>query len=207
MSSDSNLNPKFSLWMPGPIEETVDIYADWAASYDDDLAKFSYETPQRIVAAFAKLITPDARILDFGCGTGLSGQALQMSGYTNLDGINISTPMLKKAQSRNIYSKLWEGQPGQMTSVINGQYDVTVAAGVVSLGVAPPEPLSMIIDHLALEGLIGLSCNDPTLQHRSYDAVLDQEISIDRVCTLSRAHGPHLRQQQMGSDVIVLQRL
>jgi predicted TPR repeat methyltransferase len=159
------------------------------------------------MAALAKLTTPDARILDFGCGTGLSGQALQMTGFTNLDDINISTPMLKKAQSRNISSKVWEGQPGQMTSVINGQYDVTVAAGVVSLGAAPPEPLSMIIDHLAPEGLIGLSCNDQTLQHGSYDAVLDQEISLDRVRMLSRAHGPHLRQQEMGSDVIVLQRL
>jgi predicted TPR repeat methyltransferase len=207
MSSDSNLNTKFPLWVPRPVEETLDIYANWAASYDDDLAEAGYETPHRIAAALAKLTTPDARILDFGCGTGLSGQPLQLAGFTNLDGIDISAPMLDKAQSRNIYSRLWQGQPGEMTGVTAGQYDVIVAAGVVSLGAAPPETLSMIIDYLAPEGLIGLSFNDPTLDHGSYEAVLDQEISLDRVSTLSCTHGPHLRQQEMGSNVIVLQRL
>jgi predicted TPR repeat methyltransferase len=189
------------------VEETLDIYANWAASYDDDLAEAGYETPHRIAAALAKLTTPDARILDFGCGTGLSGQALQIAGFKNLDGIDISAPMLNKAQIRNIYHMLWQGQPGEMTGVTAGQYDVIVAAGVVSLGAAPPETLSMIIDYLAPEGLIGLSFNDPTLDHGSYEAVLGQEISLDRVSTLSCTHGPHLRQQEMGSNVIVLQRL
>ena len=115
--------------------------------------------------------------------------------------------MLNKAQIRNIYHMLWQGQPGEMTGVTAGQYDVIVAAGVVSLGAAPPETLSMIIDHLAPEGLIGLSFNDPTLDHGSYEAVLDQETSLDRVRTLSCTYGPHLRQQKMGSNVIVLQRL
>ena len=207
MSSDSNLNTKFPLWVLRPVEKTLGIYANWAASYDDDLAEAGYETPHRIAAALAKLTTPDARILDFGCGTGLSGQALQLAGFTNLDGIDISAPMLDKAQSRNIYSRLWQGQPGEMTGVTAGQYDVIVAAGVVSLGAAPPETLSMIIDYLAPEGLIGLSFNDPTLDHGSYEAVLGQEISLDRVSTLSCTHGPHLRQQEMGSNVIVLQRL
>ena len=207
MSSDSNLNTKFPLWVLRPIKKTLGIYANWAARYDDDLAEAGYETPHRIAAALAKLTTPDARILDFGCGTGLSGQALQIAGFKNLDGIDISAPMLNKAQIRNIYHMLWQGQPGEMTGVTAGQYDVIVAAGVVSLGAAPPETLSMIIDHLAPEGLIGLSFNDPTLDHGSYEAVLDQETSLDRVRTLSCTHGPHLRQQKMGSNVIVLQRL
>jgi len=207
MSSYSNLNTKFPLWVLRPIEKTLGIYANWAASYDDDLAEAGYETPHRIAAALTKLTTLDARILDFGCGMGLSGQALQMAEFTNLDGSDISATMLNTAQSRNIYSRLWQGQPGEMTDVTAGQYDVIVAAGVVSLGAAPPETLSMIIDHLAPEGLISLSFNDPTLDHGSYEAVLDQAILLDRVRTLSCTHGPHLRQQEIGSNVIVLQRL
>lgn len=207
MSSDSNLNTKFPLWVLRPVEKTLGIYANWAASYDDDLAEAGYETPHRIAAALTKLTTPDTRILDFGCGTGLSGQALQMAEFTNLDCSGISATMLNTAQSRNIYSRLWQSQPGEMTDVTAGQYDVIVAAGVAYLGAAPPETLSVIIDHLAPEGLIGLSFHDPTLDHGSYEAVLDQEISLDRVRTLSCTHGPHLRQQEMGSNVIVLQRL
>ena len=45
MSSDSNLNTKLPLWVLRPVEETLDIYADWAASYDDDLAEFGCEAP------------------------------------------------------------------------------------------------------------------------------------------------------------------
>ena len=134
MSSDSNLNTKFPLWVLRPVEKTLGIYANWAASYDDDLAEAGYETPHRIAAALTKLTTLDARILDFGCGMGLSGQALQMAEFTNLDDSDISATMLNTAQSRNIYSRLWQGQPGEMTDVTAGQYDVIVAAGVVYLG-------------------------------------------------------------------------
>ena len=208
MTQDSNLSTKFPLWVPRPVEETLEIYADWAAHYDADLAEAGYDTPHRIAAALKPYVQPSDGILDFGCGTGLSGLALQNAGFTNIDGLDISAPMLEKAKARALYAKTCgKVVPGEITGVTAGQYSVIVAAGVVSLGAAPPETLSLILDHLAPGGFIGLSFNDPTVAHGSYDAVLDTEIGSGRVELLFREHGLHLREPPMGSDVLILRRL
>ena len=70
--------------------ETLDLYADWAANYDGDLAKAVYCTPSRIAAALIKVTARDAKVLDFGCGTGLSGKAMQSAGFSNLEGVDVS---------------------------------------------------------------------------------------------------------------------
>ena len=207
MAIESELHKKNSLWMERPVTETLDLYADWAANYDGDLAKAVYCTPSRIAAALIKVTARDAKVLDFGCGTGLSGKAMQSAGFSNLEGVDVSAGMLEKAQVCGVYQKVWLGQPGKMVGVTLGQYEVIVAVGVVSLGAAPPETLSMIIDYMAPNGLIGLSFNDPTIANGSYDIVLDKEILHGRVCVISREYGPHLSEPHMGSDVILLRRL
>ena len=87
------------------------------------------------------------------------------------------------------------------------KHDIIVAAGVVSLGAAPPELLSIIIDQLAAIGLIALSFNAPTLANGASDHVLDNEIAIGRISLVSLEYQGHLQQQKMGSDVIMLKRL
>ena len=94
-----------------------------------------------------------------------------------------------------------------MTDIKPRQYDIIVAAGVVSLGAAPPETLSILVDQLGKNGLIALSYNDPTIEEGSYDIVLDSEIKKERIKLLFRENGPHLSQKSMGSDVIILERL
>jgi len=44
-------------------------------------AEAGYDTPRRIAAALKPYVQLNDRILDFGCGTGLSGLALQMPIY------------------------------------------------------------------------------------------------------------------------------
>ena len=58
MTQDSNLSTKFPLWVPRPVEETLEIYADWAAHYDADLAEAGYDTPHRIAAALKPYVQP-----------------------------------------------------------------------------------------------------------------------------------------------------
>ena len=106
-----------------------------------------------------------------------------------------------------LYDQLWQSKHGEMTDVRPGQYDIIVAAGVVSLGAAPPETLSILVDQLSKNGLIGLSYNDPTIEDGSYDIVLEREIKKGRIKLLFRENGPHLSQKSMGSDVIILKRL
>ena len=120
MCKETELQIKLPLWVAQPVKEILEIHADWAASYNDVLAEYGYGTPSCIAAALAKSVSPKSRILDFGCGTGLSGLALMKVGFTKLDGLDISPSMLSKAQSSRIYQKLWQGQPGNMAGVVQG---------------------------------------------------------------------------------------
>ncbi len=57
-------------------EDTRDLYAAWAKSYDDELSNNGYVTPERCANALAKhSVSLAAPILDFGCGTRLTSPA------------------------------------------------------------------------------------------------------------------------------------
>lgn len=203
--SDEKLQPK--LWVERSVEETIDVYKDWADNYDQDVTERGYKTPARIAQALGQFtLDKSLPVLDFGCGTGISGKALKSEGFTTIDGTDITAEMLAKAEPQGIYRKLWRSEAGAQPST-PGSYAAIVATGVVSLGAAPPETLTQMIDGMGTGGLIALSYNDPTLENGSYDSVLDAEVDANRVEVLFRENGPHLSEIGMNSDVIVLRRL
>ena len=121
---------KPSLWAPRPVEETVQIYTDWAQTYEADLVEKGYATPQRIARALAQFLEPGGLVLDFGCGTGMSGLALQTMGLGPLHGCDITAAMVDLAKDKAIYDKLWVSNPGEPPQA---GYAAIVATGVISL--------------------------------------------------------------------------
>src|SRR5262249_22761767 len=87
------------------------LFDDYASYYDAAMVEaLSYRAPQHLRALLDR-IAPDAhapmRILDVGCGTGLSGDAFKdLSAGGRLDGIDLSSNMVEQAQRRGIYSEL-----------------------------------------------------------------------------------------------------
>ncbi len=205
MSDDRHDTLKEPLWVPRPVEETLAMYADWAATYDADVTGAGYATPARIANALDGRVPYTARVLDFGCGTGLSGLALKDIGFTKIDGTDISAQMLDFAQTRAVYGALWQSQPGTL-DITRGTYDAIVATGVISLGAAPPETLDLVLSKLAPGGLLALSFNDPTIAEGSYDAALQAAQNANTCTVVFRENGPHLPGKNMGSDVMVLRR-
>ena len=195
-----------SLWTPRPVKETIAVYADWADHYDAEVTARGYRTPDRLAAALLAYAKKDARILDFGCGTGIGGAALRRAGFHTIDGTDVTAEMLKIATTRGIYRKTWNSTPDDM-GFVAGSYAVIVAVGVVSLGAAPPETLAPLVAQLDADGLLALSFNDPTLKDQSYTDALQSQVSQGLVEVVFREHGPHLDDVGMGSDVIVLRRL
>ncbi|MEL6914987.1 MAG: methyltransferase domain-containing protein [Pseudomonadota bacterium] len=201
---------KEQLWTPRSVEDTQKIYAEWAKTYEADVQGMAYATPARIAEAIRPHVTPRDPILDFGCGTGLSGLALAQQGYEIIDGTDISEPMLEHAyekqhDGRDVYRNVWLGSPGRVDAV-PGDYACIVATGVISLGAAPPEMLRVLLDNLGPEGILAFSYNDPTLEDAAYMDALAEVLEDGTARQLSRQHGPHLSEKVIGSDVIVLRR-
>ncbi|WP_375282345.1 class I SAM-dependent DNA methyltransferase [Pseudooctadecabacter sp.] len=207
----TNKSKDTDLWTPRSTKDTQKIYADWAATYEDDVTALSYATPDRVAQALIAQ-APDLTVpvLDFGCGTGLSGVALRKAGFEQVDGTDISPQMLEQAAAKTfgdapLYRRTWLGQVGQI-DVTPGDYTIIVATGVVSLGAAPPEMLDTLLMALAPAGLLAFSYNDPTLKNESYVNALEDILQSQKAEVLFREHGPHLSAQVTGSDVIVLRR-
>ena len=194
------------LWKPRSSQETRDLYTEWAGSYDADVTSAGYATPGRIAAALAGCMSErTAPVLDFGCGTGLSGLALAAQGFTTLDGTDITPEMLKRAETTGAYRHLWLGDPDLPPTVTAPGYRAITATGVVSLGAAPPETLSVLLALLNPGDLLALSYNDATLADpRFTDAMATACAGAARMRV--EEYGPHLVEKDMGSTVYVLEK-
>ncbi|MBF9041918.1 methyltransferase domain-containing protein [Rhodobacterales bacterium HKCCE4037] len=190
------------LWEPRSPEETRDLYRDWAETYDEDVQGAGYATPSRLAKALAGIV-PDLTVpvLDFGCGTGLSGMALAAEGFTQVDGTDITPEMLQRAEATGAYRKTWIAKPGDAPPE---GYDVISAIGVVSLGAAPANTLHVLLAALEPGGLLGFSYNDATLADDSYMKAL--EIAQSRAELIHEDYGDHLPGKDMKSSIYILRK-
>ena len=81
-------------------------YDDWAEKYDTDLKNWNYQAPQEAASALTTLLQAGDQVLDVGCGTGMFGQALTRQLDCHVDGIDISSASLLKAEAHGIYAHL-----------------------------------------------------------------------------------------------------
>ncbi len=195
------------LWTRHSVEETQKIYADWAATYDADVAAWGYATPARLALALRQSgANVEKPVLDFGCGTGLSGMALKAVGFDVIDGTDISPEMLAATEAREVYRQVWIGTPGSMGHVKRADYAIIAAAGVVSLGAAPPETLDMLVDALGAGGLLAFSFNEATMADRAYTERLDIACLAPDIELVFEEDGPHLPGKNMRSTVYILKK-
>lgn len=105
---DSNKNQSHS-WLKGASKasEDVEVYYDvWAKKYNEDLKNWQYHAPVEAAKLLKNFIPESAKILDAGCGTGLTGIALREFGYTDIVGIDISRKSIILAEETGAYSSL-----------------------------------------------------------------------------------------------------
>lgn len=184
------------------------FYDDWAKTYDDEIAENGYATPVRCAAALASL-TKDRKkaILDFGCGTGLSGLALSKAGFTTIDGWDPSPEMLRRAEKLHVYRVLRHIQPDKPLTAPANAYDAVNAAGVLSPGLAPPEALDQSLDFLPVGGLICFSLNDHAIEDEAHLNHMNALIERSLVAKRFEEYGDHLPGRDMKSWVYVLEKL
>ncbi|MEW9920760.1 class I SAM-dependent methyltransferase [Marimonas sp. MJW-29] len=185
--------------------ETRAIYDAWAASYEKEVAENGYVTPERCARALAG-VTKDmsAPILDFGCGTGLSGLALKLSGFTTIDGVDLSTEMLAEAEKKGVYRKTW--QIAGDTALPKGAYPSIAAIGVIGSGAAPISALDTLMKSLGKGGRLVFSFNDHTLEDPIHEARISEWTDCGAARLLFRERGDHLPGLNMKSNVYILEK-
>lgn len=188
--------------------DTRQLYDDWAASYDAEVAENGYATPGRCAAALrAHMTDQGAPVLDFGCGTGLSGLALKLAGFRIIDGVDLSADMLEQAAGKSLYRNLSQIEPGAVLTHPTGTYAAIAAIGVIGAGAAPISVFDTVMDGLTSGGFFVFSFNDHALQDPENEAKLHDYLDRDRARLLVREHGDHLPGINLKSNVYVIEKL
>lgn len=188
-------------------DSVAEFYDDWAASYDAEVAENGYVTPTRCARALVKFVQDrTAPLLDFGCGTGLSGAALHHQGFTTLDGLDLSAEMLDIARAKSIYRTLTQVEIGAALPVTPGTYTAIAAIGVIGPGAAPLDTFDTLIALLNPGGVMTFSYNDHALEDPAYEARLNEYVDLGALRLHFREHGPHLPQRNIHSTVYVVEK-
>lgn len=187
-------------------DATRALYDEWSASYEAEVAENGYATPGRSAEALASAMGDlTCPILDFGCGTGLSGLALKLIGFTQIDGVDLSAEMLEQAKSKGIYRSLSQiDADGPLSNVHD--YAAITAIGVIGAGAAPLSVLDNLFNALSKDGFLCFSFNDHTLEDPAFEARVHDLIEAGLAKQISRDYGDHLPARNMNSVVYVLQK-
>jgi len=161
------------VYAPGTKEEQAAAYSEWAETYDSAMAESGYVSPPKLAALLAEHCGRESIVLDVGCGTGLSGQALADAGFETFDGIDISDGMLAEAAVKGVYRRLFEVDLFKGIPVEDGQYDAAFSTGTFTLGHVGPQQIPEVIRTLKPGGLFCLTVSDASWADQKYDAELN----------------------------------
>jgi predicted TPR repeat methyltransferase len=118
-----------------PADYVRDLFDQYAPRFDADLeGRLGYRTPALLAELLhAAGIAADGtrRVLDLGCGTGLSGIALRPFAR-RLEGLDLSPRMLAEARARGLYDALHEADLVEFLARPRGGFDLLAAADVLN---------------------------------------------------------------------------
>lgn len=186
---------------------TRKLYDDWAASYEAEVAQNGYATPGRCARALADHLDDlAAPVLDFGCGTGLSGLALRLAGFSTIDGLDLSADMLEVAAEKDIYRHLQQVDAGDTLAHAPGDYAAIAAIGVIGAGAAPISVFDTLMDGLATGGRLVFSFNDHALADAENEDKMQGYLDRGAARLLFKDYGDHLPGIGLKSNVYVIEK-
>ena len=175
-------------------EETKAMYDRWAEVYDADLTAVEYQQPVRCAEAlFKQLPNGNSKILDVGCGTGLSGLALKEAGFSNIDGCDLSEKMLEKAERLEIYNRLFACDLNiPPIDATDEEYDALTAVGVFSFGHVLAEAIDELLRVVKPGAPLVIGLNDHYYEEGALVAKLQSLDEANLIETISHEHGEHI---------------
>ncbi len=158
-------NIRFSHELSGDVDALAAHYNAWADHYDREVLEEGYQAPRYLADLMESLLDKAAlpahqcEILDAGCGTGLVGKILFSRGYTQVDGFDLSDAMVQVALKTKAYRRLLSqcDLTKRVLAFGDDRYDVTLAAGVFTLGHVFPSALIELLHVTKPGGLVIVS--------------------------------------------------
>ena len=192
----------------GGTGDTRALYADWSTTYDQEVGENGYATPGRTAKTLMQFVKDFSQpVLDYGCGTGLSGLALKRVGFEHIDGLDVSPEMVEIAREKGVYNSLRIFDPAQRPPVAKGQYQIITAIGVIGVGAAPLPVFDSLMELLDSGGLFAFSFNDHALADPDFPAKVDHYTGTGLARLLEYNYGDHLPKAGLKSNVYVLEKL
>jgi ubiquinone/menaquinone biosynthesis C-methylase UbiE len=163
-------------------EDNRRLYAQWAQSYDADFAVGQhYVLPLRVAEAFA-VVGGAGPVLDIGAGTGLCGEALARLGIGPLEAVDLSGDMLAVADTKDVYTRLFEGNLLARLPCGDGSYAGAVSSGTFTTGHVGPEALDEVLRVVRPGGWVAISVNAVHFERQNFGAALAARgAQIDRL--------------------------
>lgn len=174
-----------ALSLDGDPETVKAFYANWANSYDKDVAT-NYRGTREIVDVLDAYLNNNPndsfkdraqlKVADVGCGTGLVGEVLRNAGFCTIDGMDLSPEMVAEAEKLDIYRSLFADVNINDTprSQWKHAYDITISCGVFTLGHVAPAALYSMIALTRPGGLVVTSTRLKYYNATDYQAVSDE---------------------------------
>lgn len=149
-------------------------YDQWAQSYDADMLLTGYLHYAVLMGLVCRHVPrKDAAILDAGVGTGALGSLLNVLGYNNLTGIDMSEGMLAKARDRKCYADLRQAVLGEKLDFVDESFDAIISTGTFTEGHAPASAFDELVRMLETDGVMIFTIAAMVWEEKGFKAKLD----------------------------------
>lgn len=151
------------------------LYNTWAETYDADLIGTGYLHTSVITGLLCRHVrNKSAAILDAGVGTGGTGVVLNLLGFNNLTGVDMSDGMLAKAASRQCYVDLRKAILGEKLDFLDRSFDAIISTGTFTQGHATAAAFDELTRILEKGGLLVFTVGTVVWEEQGFKSKLVQ---------------------------------
>jgi predicted TPR repeat methyltransferase len=149
-------------------------YDQWAESYDADMLLTGYLHYAVLMGLVCRHVPrKDAAILDAGVGTGALGALLNVLGYNNLSGVDMSEGMLARATARKCYADLRQAVLGEHLDFVDESFDAIISTGTFTEGHAPASAFDELVRILETDGVMIFTISTMVWEEKGFKPKLD----------------------------------